>query len=236
MVADIFDEVADSEDVFDVIDSTEDTSVEKIKAEISSMLERYDRKEQKQEKILLMAELKDLIRFEISKIKPTQNIIERIVEKKTPVYLEPKVIQTPPPPPQIIKEVRVEVQTEKKDTTKYVEASKFQDLLVTIGKLETQLKETKRMAESPIVLGGSGVIGIPPPEPKPVGYVLTINDQKKAEWKVATASGGGTSTDVYTVSNVTTDRSYNATSTSVDELANVLGSLIASLQGAGVIL
>lgn len=46
---------------------------------------------------------------------------------------------------------------------------------------------------------------------------------------------GGTSSDVYTPTSVTTTRSYNATSTSLDQIANVLGSLIASLQGAGII-
>src|SRR5205807_1023182 len=37
----------------------------------------------------------------------------------------------------------------------------------------------------------------------------------------------------YTPSNVTPDRSYNANSTSLDELADVLGTLIADLQSIG---
>lgn len=40
---------------------------------------------------------------------------------------------------------------------------------------------------------------------------------------------------VYTVTNVTTDRAYNANSTSIDELADVLGSLIADLQAYGLL-
>lgn len=39
----------------------------------------------------------------------------------------------------------------------------------------------------------------------------------------------------YTITNVTTDRSYDANATSLDELADVLGTLIADLQAAGVI-
>lgn len=39
----------------------------------------------------------------------------------------------------------------------------------------------------------------------------------------------------YTPSNVTTDRSYDADSTTTDELADVLGTLIADLQAAGII-
>ncbi len=39
----------------------------------------------------------------------------------------------------------------------------------------------------------------------------------------------------YTPTNVTTDRSYDANSTSVDEMADVLGTLIADLQLMGII-
>lgn len=40
----------------------------------------------------------------------------------------------------------------------------------------------------------------------------------------------------YTITNVTTDRTFNATSTSINELAAVLGTLITDLRTAGVIL
>ena len=40
-------------------------------------------------------------------------------------------------------------------------------------------------------------------------------------------------TSAYTPTNVTTDRSYNANSTTLDEIADVLGTLIADLQGFG---
>ena len=40
---------------------------------------------------------------------------------------------------------------------------------------------------------------------------------------------------VYTPTNVTTDRSYDANSTSIDEIADVLGTLIADLQSVGII-
>ncbi len=41
--------------------------------------------------------------------------------------------------------------------------------------------------------------------------------------------------DAYTVQNVNTDRAYDADSTSVSELADVLGTLIADLQTAGIL-
>jgi hypothetical protein len=42
-------------------------------------------------------------------------------------------------------------------------------------------------------------------------------------------------TTAYTPTNVTTDRSYNANATTTDELADVLGTLIADLQGKGIL-
>ena len=39
----------------------------------------------------------------------------------------------------------------------------------------------------------------------------------------------------YTPTNVTTDRSYDANATSIDELADVLGTLISDLQGKGIL-
>lgn len=42
-------------------------------------------------------------------------------------------------------------------------------------------------------------------------------------------------TNAYSTSNVTTDRSFNADSTTTDELADVLGTLISDLQGYGLL-
>ncbi|MHC4752867.1 MAG: hypothetical protein ACYTFW_23730 [Planctomycetota bacterium] len=50
---------------------------------------------------------------------------------------------------------------------------------------------------------------------------------------VTIAEDGGLQT--YTVTNVTTDRTYDANSTTVAELADVLGTLIADFQAAGVL-
>jgi len=236
---DIFDKLADEEiDAFDAVEA-EDDAIANIKKQLDEALKKFDATRRTLENNKFKDELKNFIRTEIAKIKPIQNVIEKTVEKKIiePRYLEPKVIEAPPPPPQIIKEVRVEV--EKKDPRKYVEESKYLDLLVRFQKLEEQLKETRRMAESPIVVdhGGPGVIGIPPPEPNPEGYVLTVN-KGKAKWSAAT--GGSVSitpsTDVYTVNGKVTDRDFNVGDTTVDELAAVLGSLISSLQGTGIIL
>jgi hypothetical protein len=41
--------------------------------------------------------------------------------------------------------------------------------------------------------------------------------------------------EVYTPTNVTTDRSFDANSTSLDELADIVGTLIADLQGVNIL-
>lgn len=67
------------------------------------------------------------------------------------------------------------------------------------------------------------------------GGKFLSTDGRISIWKTVTSGGGGSSPDVYTPNNVTTTRTYDATLTSLDEIANVLGSLIQSLQGAGII-
>lgn len=64
------------------------------------------------------------------------------------------------------------------------------------------------------------------------GKYLTTNG-RLTRW--ATVTGGSSSSDAYTANNVVTTRTFDATLTSLDELAAVVGSLIKSLQGAGII-
>lgn len=66
------------------------------------------------------------------------------------------------------------------------------------------------------------------------GKVLST-DGNITKWITASSSSGSVSTDVYTPTNVITTRSFDANNTSLDQLADVLGSLIASLQSAGII-
>lgn len=168
------------------------------------------------------ADITSLVKAEMAKVKPTvQKVIERVVQPY-PVHLEPKIVETKAPP-QIVKEVRVEV--EKKD--KHLEAA-IEKLEAKIADLQKELEKTKEMADHPIVIhGGPGVIGIPAPEPNPVGHVLTINDNKKAEWK---AGGGGASISGYTVNNSDPLKTFDVADTSLDELARVVGTLLSELQ------
>lgn len=251
---DIFDLIMPDKELDLPIDQ-DDGYVSEVKGQIQSMSEKLTAYEQEKKKSnqKLKEGILDYVRDQIAKIQPdikedVLGYIKEQVEKIHPVQIqkviekkiiEPKYIHVEPKvaPPQIIKETRVEVQVEKKDGKKYVEESKYLDLLAKISKMEKQLKETRRMAESPIVVGGaggSGVIGIPPPEPNPDDHVLTVSGGK-AIWKASTAAGGGSSSDAYTPTNVTTRTSFDANDTSLDEIADTLGSLIASLQGAGII-
>lgn len=90
-------------------------------------------------------------------------------------------------------------------------------------------------------LDESGPLFVPAPpvipnwSDKADGVVLS-KQGSQLKWVAQTGgSGGGTSSDAYTPTNVTTDRSFDANNTSLDELSDVVGSLIASLQGAGII-
>lgn len=228
MSRDIFDRLTEVMEEEAQVDAP-DSYVEEVKKEIDTLSSKINKyaQEKKRQQESIKAGFKEFIRSEIEKIKPADNIIERVVEKKIiepkVFHVEPKIIEAPP---QIIKEVRVEV--EKKDGKKYVEESKYLDLLVKIAKLEAQLKETRRMAESPIIVGGpggSGVIGIPPPEPHE-GKVLTVVN-RKAAWA---ASSGGASISGYTVNNGNTLKTFDVTDTTLDEVARVLGSLLTDLQ------
>lgn len=62
--------------------------------------------------------------------------------------------------------------------------------------------------------------------------VLVVNNENQSG-KIGAVWNPALTAAAYTTSNVTTDRSYNATATSTAELANVLGTLIADLKAIG---
>ena len=69
---------------------------------------------------------------------------------------------------------------------------------------------------------------------------LTLNDAALSSGKIPIATTNGRLTDLtasaaYTPTNVTTDRSYDADLTTVDELADVLGTLIADLKAVNIL-
>lgn len=236
MVNDIFDRIADEEesvDVFDEVDQ-EDSSIDNIKNVVNDLLSQFDDQQRKKENRKITEQVKALLKEEIAKIKPVQKVIEKTLEKETvrnvqvPVHVEPKIIQAPPAPPQIIKEVRVEVQKEKPiDLSGYAESKTVNELKTEIADLKLKLKN---LAEMLPMIGGSGVIGIPPPEGNPDAYVLTI-DSGKAKWKVATGSGGGLTPGTFTITNNIQKYSFDATTSDIDTLYQVLATLIRKLQG-----
>lgn len=92
--------------------------------------------------------------------------------------------------------------------------------------------EVKRIKQYLMAIGGSGVIGIPNPEGNN-GKTLQV-EKNQAKWVTASSSGGsGFSLPDYTLSNITTDRAFDADNTSLDELADVLGTLINDLSTGG---
>lgn len=67
------------------------------------------------------------------------------------------------------------------------------------------------------------VLNLPPNLQAQLAYVLS-----------ASGTLPGTA-ETYTATNVTTDRAYDANATTLDELADVLGTLIADLRARGVV-
>lgn len=225
---DIFDQVADQKDIFDDVEG-EKTGLDKVKREIAAYLDSVSDKETKRENRKVSAEIKDFIREEIAKLRPVQHVIEKIVEERI------VRVPGPPPPPEKhtetikeIHEVRVEA---PKDTRKLVEQSAFDALQKKIEELQKELKETRRLADHPIVInnpGGSGVIGIPPPEAATVGQVLTVDSNKKAAWS-ASQGGSGASISGYTIADATQLKTLPSDA-SLDDIRQVLGTLIEELQ------
>lgn len=148
------------------------------------------------------------------------NITELIARELS--KLPPKIITKVLEKETVIKEIS------KKDDKKYLEQKDLKDLREGLKALEGVIETLKQFA---VFHGGGGVIGIPPPEGNN-GKTLQVSNNKPS-W--ATVSSGGSSSQVYTPTNVTPTRSYNAANTSLAELANVLGTLIIDLQGAGIV-
>jgi len=143
---DLFDDLAeelDAEDPFNQVQSTEESTIEGLKSQLTDVLNHFDDKSRKKEHAQLKADFEKTLKEQISKIKPVQNVIERQVEQiikheQIPVYLEPKIVKSPP---QIIKETRVEVQVEKKDLTKYAQEEAVQRLEQKIQELQKELEK-----------------------------------------------------------------------------------------------
>jgi ribosome-associated translation inhibitor RaiA len=166
--------------------------------------------------VSLSDEIRDMIKSEIGRLikdavmDAVKDIKPRTVETKTVERVVEKSIPTP-------QKVIIKDKLDDQDLHKAIE------------------KKIKKALDD----HGPMFVPAPPVIPnwadKADGVVLS----KKASqlvWVTPTAGGGGgTSSDVYTPSNVTTTQSFDANNTSLDEIADVIGSLIVSLQGAGII-
>lgn len=223
---DAFDLLVDEiegEDPFRQVLSTEEESVDNLKAQLNDVLSRFDDKARKKEHAQIKAEFQATLTRELAKIKPVQNVIEKTIQTRV---IEPQIIQAPAPKPQKIKEIIKEVRIEApKDDRKLVEQDQVDELKGQIEDLKEKLRVNIEMMA---YMGGSGVIGIPVPEGNPDNYVLTI-EKGKPKWKAS--SGGGLSAGTFTVTNNTPDFTLDATGESVDMVWQVLATLIRKLQG-----
>lgn len=152
----------------------------------------------------LSGDFADLIKEEVSKIKPKERIIEKevpVIQKSelppirtlTPEQISALVISTisrsQPKTIEKVIERRIEVVApkEKKDTRKLVEESDLKDLRDKIKELESELKDIK-VKEKEISVQYIGTM-IPNFNGQD-GTVLTARDGK-IQWEAGTSSGSG---------------------------------------------
>lgn len=138
------------------------------------------------------------------------------------------------PQKHIIEKVTKEVPTEIKTIVKEIDKDSLNSLFKKINDLQEEIKKSEEKLRSYVISsipipGGPGVIGIPPPEAASESEVLTVVN-KKAKWKAVSGSGGLTS-GTYSVSNPTSDRTFDADNTTLDELADVVATIISDLGG-----
>lgn len=238
-IVDIFDELEaeTKKDPFEGVESTEEVAISNIKNHIATLLEGFDRKGRQASHARMTSELQDLVKSEIAKIKPVQNVIERTIEKQV------KNIQVPiQVPPQIIKEIVKEVRIEApKDSKVYAELASLEDLKKELkslralnenltkraDQLQKQIKETQETL--PFLHGGSGVIGLPKPDGNAGKTIQVVNNQ----WVPVTPSsgGGGLTPGTFTITNNTETYSLDATNSTVDTLYQIVATLVRKLQG-----
>lgn len=163
--------------------------------------------------IALSEEIRALIKSEIGAI--LKEAVSEAVKGIKPRTVETKVIE---------RIVEKSIPTPEKIIIK----EKLDD-----GKLQKQIDEKIRKASDEHFFVPAPPI-IPNWSDKADGVVLS-KAGSQLTWVPQTGGGGGTSPDVYTPTNVTTRTSFDANDTSLDELADVVGSLIESLQEAGTI-
>jgi predicted RND superfamily exporter protein len=161
----------------------------------------------------LTDEIRNMIRSEISAIlreevaKAVSGIKPRTIETKTIERVIEKPIET-------IREVLDEIKLKKT--------------------IETEIKKAKEDIEK----DGKLNVFIPAPVgiPNMSGQSEKVlsNDGNQTKWIVQSGGASGSS-ESYTTSNVTTRRTLDANDTSLDELADIVASLIVDFQAAGLL-
>lgn len=160
-----------------------------------------------------------LIKKQLEKTPP--KVVEKVVGPSIEEIVKEQLSKNPP---KIIREEIIKpVEKIKVDTSKYDELNKvIQGLKDEIKDLKEKSKEGKQ-----VIVGSSYI----PNQSDKAGKFLKT-DGNQLSWD---SPSGGSSSDAYTPTNVTTRTSFDADDTTLDEIADTLGSLIVSLQGAGII-
>jgi hypothetical protein len=181
----------------------------KLKEDLSGLIKEESQASQSK----LTEELVSLVKREMQKIKPSERIIERIIQKEVsaPIVVPPKIVE--------------KVIEKKQDLSNFVEKSIIEELRKEIADLKKQL--TERQPDIRVV--GEML-------PNHTGITGNLySDGHSLKWTPASSSSAGGSPEVYSANNVTTRRSFDADDTSLDELADLVGSLIIDMQAVGLL-
>ncbi len=177
----------------------------------------------------LLEKIQVEIRKEISKI-PMGKIITKILEKESE---------------KMSKETSsIKSKVEENGTNLQKELATLKEAMDTL-KAKTREKHEKltnqflALGQDKLYFGGPVAMRIQEENGSDLGYPTSLKFPNGAITVNSDGSysidGGTTSSDAYFPTNVDQVFSYDAKSTSIDELANVLGTLINSLQGTGII-
>ena len=167
-----------------------------------------------------------------TKLKPFTHPERKPLNETDVMAMVQGAIDQIPKPKAIEKIVEKQIIKEVKDTKQYVEMKVVEELKKQIEELKNELK--KNNSAYPMQGWGFRTGKIIPSLSGNQGKYLRVSGNKIV-WDTVTASGGGSSSDVYTTNNVTTTRTLDPTTSTIDDLYNFVGSLIQSLQGAGIV-
>ena len=204
-------------ELLDDLDLTEfESLVDSEEKNEELILQQKVAEEMKAFKSKLVEELTLFLKKEITKIKPNTRVIERVIQS-------PKMEVIKPEPQKVIE--KTIVREKQIDVSKFVDISKLEELKKLIDGLKEQIRKEPDVK----------VVGDMLPNYSGSSGKVLSNDGNQLKWVTAASGSASGSSEVYSVSNVTTRRTLDADDTSLDELSDLVCTLIQDFQAVGLV-